>query len=85
MHIRVNSMAIQPANFYAAAQGEAAAARQQASEARRKLARAASRVDTASTPEEALLINQWIGASILEEPGEKETDPSEGGRDWDFA
>jgi len=62
MHIHGNSMSIQAANLYSAGQGEKTAASQQAAEVRRKLQKAAAAPEAGSTPEETLLIGQWMDA-----------------------
>ena len=59
MHIHGNSMAVNAANFYSATQEERAAAAQRAASVRKKLIRSASALDMAS-PEETLLIGQWM-------------------------
>ncbi len=62
MHIHGNSMAVNSANFYSAGQGEKAAAAQRAAELRRKLLKSAAEAEGAASPEESLLIGQWMDA-----------------------
>lgn len=60
MHIHGNSMAVNAANLYSAAQGERAAAAQRAAEIRGRLLKGASEIEGAATPEETLMIGQWL-------------------------
>ena len=60
MHIHGNSMAVNAANFYSVAQEERAAAAQRAASVRKRLIRNASEIEGAATPEETLMIGQWI-------------------------
>jgi len=60
MHIHGNPMNVNAANLYSAAQGERAAANQRAAEVRKKLLAGASGVEAGSSPEETLLIGQWM-------------------------
>ena len=57
MHI--HSMGVNPAGFYAASEGERAANAQRAAEVRKKLLKSAAQIEDA-TPEETLLISQWL-------------------------
>jgi len=60
MHIHGNAMNVNAANLYSAAQGERAAAAERATEVRKRLLKGASGVDAAASPEETLLISQWM-------------------------
>jgi hypothetical protein len=60
MHIHGNSMTVNAANFYSATQEERAAAAQRAASVRKKLIRSASEMEGAASPEETLLIGQWM-------------------------
>ena len=53
-------MSINAASFHSAAQNEKTAAAQRAADARKKLLKGASEIEGASTPEESLLIGQWM-------------------------
>jgi len=59
MHIHGNSMTVNAANFYSATQEEKAAA-QRAAGVRKRLIKNASEIDGAATPEETLMIGQWM-------------------------
>ncbi len=61
MHIH-GSFGIQSANLYSAANSERAAAAQRAEETRKKLLRKAQEIGGESSPEETLLIGQWLDA-----------------------
>jgi hypothetical protein len=60
MHIHGNTMSVNPTNFYAASQGEGAANAQRAAEVRKKLLKSGALIDGAATPEETLMISQWL-------------------------
>jgi len=60
MHIHGNSMAVNAANFYSATQEERATAAQRAASVRKKLIRSASDLEGMASPEETLLIGQWM-------------------------
>ena len=60
MHIHGNSMSVNVASLYSAAQGERAAASQRAAEVRKKLLKSASGIEGDSSPEETLLIGHWL-------------------------
>jgi hypothetical protein len=53
-------MTVNAANFYSANQEERAAAAQRAAGVRKKLIRSASELEGAATPEETLMISQWM-------------------------
>jgi hypothetical protein len=60
MHIHGNSMTVNAANFYSTGQNEKTAAARRAANLRKKLLKAAAETEGASTPEETLLISQWV-------------------------
>jgi hypothetical protein len=62
MRIHGNSMSINAANLYAAAQEERAATAQRAASVRKKLIKSASEIDGAASPEETLMISQWVNS-----------------------
>ncbi len=75
MHIHGNSMAVNAANFYSATQEERAAAAQRAANVRKKLIRSASEIEGAASPEETLLIGQWMDSRHSQvESGEQDFD-----------
>ena len=88
MHIHGNSMNINAANFYNAAQNEKTAAAQRAADVRKKLLKGASEIEGASTPEGTLLIGQWMDSrhSQVQSPSESQDQyhPSAAGKDPDF-
>ncbi len=88
MHIHGNSMSVNQANFYSAGQNQKAAAAQLAAATRKKLLKSAAEIDGAASPEESLLIGQWMdsGHSQVQSPYENQ-DEYHGdatGRDSDF-
>jgi hypothetical protein len=62
MHIHGNSMDINAADFYSAAQGERAAAARRAADTRKKLLRDARELEAEASPDETALIGQWLDA-----------------------
>ena len=60
MHIHGNSMTVNAANFYSATQEERTAAAHRAASVRKKLIRSASEIEGTATPEETLMIGQWM-------------------------
>jgi hypothetical protein len=84
MHIHGNSMTVNPANFYGAAQGERAAVAQRATDVRKKLLKGASDIDSAATPEETLLIGQWMDSRHSQVQIEEQYHASVAGKDPDF-
>jgi hypothetical protein len=60
MHIHGNSMAVNAANFYPASQNEKTAAAERAADVRKKLLKGASEAASAATPEESMMISQWL-------------------------
>ncbi len=59
MHIHPSAIGLNPINTYAAG-NERAAAAQRAAEVRKRLLKAAQSAAAAATPEENLLIGQWL-------------------------
>jgi hypothetical protein len=84
MHIHGNSMAVNAANLYFAAQDEGAAAAQRAAEIRKKLLKGALQIDGTSTPEETLLIGQWMDPRHSQVQSEDQYHSNAEGRDLDF-
>jgi hypothetical protein len=62
MHIHASSININAANLDSAGNTEKAAAAQRAADVRKKLLKSAQGVEGAATPEEALMIDQWLNA-----------------------
>jgi hypothetical protein len=84
MHIHGNSMAVNSANLYSAAQGERAAATQRAAEVRKKLLKGAAEIEGAASPEETLMIGQWLDSRHSQVQSEDEYHASVAGKDPDF-
>jgi hypothetical protein len=84
MHIHGNSMAINAASFYSAAQNEKAAAAQRAAEVRRKLLKGASAVEGLAGPQESLLIGQWMDSRHSQAQSEDAYRTAASGKDLDF-
>jgi hypothetical protein len=82
MHI--HSMGVNPTGFYAASQGERAANEQRAAEVRKKLLKSGALADGAATPEETLLISQWLDARHSQTQSAEEYHAAAAGRDPDF-
>jgi hypothetical protein len=76
-------MAVNAANFYSAIQEERAAA-QRAAGVRRKLLRNASEIEGAATPEESLLIGQWMDSRHSQVESEDEYRATNAGKDPEF-
>ena len=83
MHIHGNSMTINAASFYSTAQQEKAAA-QRAANVRKKLIKSASEIEGSATPEETLLIGQWMDSRHSQEQSGEQNFESDSGRDPDF-
>jgi hypothetical protein len=77
-------MSINAANFYSAAQNEKTAAAQRAADVRKKLLKGASEIEGASTPEESLLIGQWMDSRHSQVQSEDEYHTSASGKDPEF-
>jgi len=84
MHIHGNSMSINAANFYSAAQNEKTAAAQRAADLRKKLLKSASEIEGAAPPEESLLIGQWMDSRHSQVQTEDQYHPSAAGKDPEF-
>jgi hypothetical protein len=84
MHIHGNSMNVNAANFYSAAEGEKAAAAQRAADVRKKLLKSASEIEGSATPEETLLIGQWMDGRHSQVQSEEQYHASASGKDPDF-
>jgi hypothetical protein len=84
MHIHGHPMSVNPADFYAAGQGERAAIAQKAAEVRKKLLKSAAQIDGAATPEETLLISHWLDGRQSQAQSDGEYHSSAPGRDQDF-
>ena len=83
MHIHGNSMIVNQTNFYGAAQGERAAVAQRATDVRKKL-KSASDIEAAATPEETLLIGQWMDSRHSQVQSGDQYHSSVAGKDPDF-
>jgi hypothetical protein len=84
MHIHGNSMSINAASFYGAAQNEKAASARRAADVRKKLLRGASEIEGAATPEETLLIGQWMDSRHSQVQSQDEYHTAAEGKDSDF-
>jgi hypothetical protein len=84
MHIHGNSMAINAANFYSAAQSEKTAAAERAAEVRKKLLKGASETAGSATPEETLMIGQWMDSRHSQVLSEDAYRTAASGREIDF-
>jgi hypothetical protein len=84
MHIHGNSMSINAANFYSATQVEKAAAAQRAASVRKRLIKSASEIEGAATPEEALMIGQWMDSRHSQGQSEEQYNYSVSGKDPDL-
>jgi hypothetical protein len=74
MHIHGNSMNVNAASFYSAAQGERAAAAQRIAEVRKKLLKSSASVDAEQTPEETLMIGHWLDSRHSQIPSPDQSD-----------
>jgi hypothetical protein len=77
-------MSVNQANFYGAAQGERAAVAQRAADVRKKLLKGASDIEAAATPEETLLIGQWLDSRHSQVQSEDQYHSSVSGKNPDF-
>jgi hypothetical protein len=84
MHIHGNSMTVNAANFYAAAQGERAAAAQRVFDVRKKLLKGAAEIEGAATPEETLMIGQWLDSRHSQTESDAQYHATAAGKDPDF-
>jgi hypothetical protein len=76
-------MSVNAANFYSTAQEEKAAA-QRAAGVRKKLIKNASEIEGAATPEETLLISQWMDSRHSQVQSGEQYKNSVSGKDPDF-
>jgi hypothetical protein len=84
MHIHGNSIAVNAANFYGAGQNEKTAAARLAADLRKKLLKVAAETEGAFTPEEALLIGQWMDSRHSQVQSEDQYHTSASGKDLEF-
>jgi hypothetical protein len=84
MHIHGNSMSVSEASLYSAAQGERAAQAQKAADVRKKLLASATAAEGASSPEETLLIGQWLDGRHSQVQSEEQYRPAAAGRVSEF-
>jgi hypothetical protein len=77
-------MDVNAANFYSASLKERAAAAQRAADFRKKLIRCASEIDSAATPEETLLIGQWMDSRHSQVLSEEQYHASASGKAPEF-
>lgn len=84
MHIHGNSMTVNAANFYSATQEEKAAAAQRAASVRKKLIRSASEIEGAASPEETLMIGQWMDSRHSHVQSGEQYSDSVSGKDPNF-
>jgi hypothetical protein len=84
MHIHGNSMTVNAANFYSAGQNEKTAAAERAAEVRKKLLKGASQIEGAATPEETLMIGQWLDSRHSQVQSEDGYRTAASGKDVDF-
>jgi hypothetical protein len=83
MHIHGNSMTVNAASFYSTTQEEKAAA-QRAAGVRKKLIKNASEIEGASSPEETLMISQWMDSRHSQVQSGEQNFENDSGRDPDF-
>jgi hypothetical protein len=84
MHIHAISMSVQSASLYSTAQQERAAASQRAAELRKRLLKGAQSLESASSPEESLMINQWMDGRHSQVLSGDEYRAAASGKDPDF-
>jgi hypothetical protein len=77
-------MTVNAANFYSATQEEKAAAAQRAASVRKKLIRSASEIEGTASPEETLLIGQWMDSRHSQGQSEEQYPNSVSCKDPDF-
>lgn len=83
MHIRSTQLNIDAAGFYSISQERRAAARE-AAEVRRKLLKGAPEVEGATTPDETLLIGQWMDVRHSQVLSGNQYHAAASGKDPDF-
>ena len=84
MHINRGQMNLNSASLYSAAGAEKAASAQRAAEVRKKLLKNASNVERSTSPEETLMIGQWLNAGHSQVRGEDEYHAGASGKESDF-
>lgn len=83
MHIHGNQLNVNAVNPFSAA-AERAAAAQRAADIRKKLVKSASEIEGAATPEESLLIGQWMDSRHSQVQSEEQYHASASGKDPEF-
>jgi hypothetical protein len=83
MHIHGNQLNVNAVNPFSAA-AEHAAAAQSAADIRKKLIKSASEIEGAATPEESLLIGQWMDSRHSQVQSEEQYHASASGKDPEF-
>jgi hypothetical protein len=84
MHIHGNSMTVNAANFYSATQEERAAAARRAASVRKNLIRSASEMEGTASPEETLMIGQWMDSRHSQVQSEEQYYNNLSGKDPDL-
>lgn len=84
MHIHGNLMNVNAANLYSAAQGERATVAERAAEVRKRLLKSATGLDAGASPEETLLIGQWMDGRHSQVLSGDEYHAVASGKDPDF-
>lgn len=84
MHIHGNSMNLNPATFYAVSQSEKAEAARRAASVRKKLLKDAAKIEGSATPEETLLISQWLDPRHSQDQSETQYHSAASGKAPDF-
>jgi hypothetical protein len=77
-------MAVNAANFYTAAEGERTATAQRAADVRKKLLKGAAEIDGAATPEETLMIGQWLDSRHSQTQSEGQYRAAAAGKDQEL-
>jgi hypothetical protein len=85
MHIHGNSMNVQAANFYSAAQGAREAAAERAAKVRKNLLKRAAEAEGATSPEESFLIDQWMDSRHSQISGEEQRHAEASNNNSDFS
>ncbi len=83
MHIHGNQLNVNAVNPFSAAADHAAAA-QRAADIRKKLVKSASEIEGAASPEESLLIGQWMDSRHSQVQSEEQYHASASGKDPEF-
>ena len=84
MNIHGNSMTVNAANLYSATQEQSAATTHRAASVRKKLIRSASEMEGVATPEETLMIGQWVNSQHNHAQSEEQYPNSASGKDPDL-